>query len=193
MRTGEPRPPPFRFTGELVDVINDGSVQTYLLDADWSAPWEESWEGPWEQLLIRVFAEEPAEIDILSVSVIPKEANYAAAPAGVRTAVRARASRRTLYTHAPGRLEYRVRVPEGGRLDVGLGVLRDDEPVTFRITAAREGDQAVILFEESYADREHWAQRTVDLSGLSGQTVTLTLEAAAERAGTVALWAGRRR
>ncbi len=97
--------------------------------------------------------------------------------------------RRTLYTHAPGRLEYRVRVPEGGRLDVGLGVLRDDEPVTFRITAAREGDQAVILFEESYADREHWAQRTVDLSGLSGQTVTLTLEAAAERAGTVALWA----
>ena len=143
--------------------------------------------------MIRVFAEEPAEIDILSVSVIPKEANYAAAPAGVRTAVRARASRRTLYTHAPGRLEYRVRVPEGGRLDVGLGVLRDDEPVTFRITAAREGDQAVILFEESYADREHWAQRTVDLSGLSGQTVTLTLEAAAERAGTVALWAGRRR
>ena len=83
--------------------------------------------------------------------------------------------------------------PKAAASTLGLGVLRDDEPVTFRITAAREGDQAVILFEESYADREHWAQRTVDLSGLSGQTVTLTLEAAAERAGTVALWAGRRR
>jgi arylsulfatase A-like enzyme len=107
----------------------------------------------------------------------------------VRTDVRASAKRRTLYTHAPGRVEYRVRVPQAGRLDVGLGVLRDDDPVTFRITAAREGGQAETLFEETYADQEHWAQRSVDLSGLSGQTVTLALEADAGRAGTVALWA----
>ena len=180
---------PFRFNGESVDVINDGSVQSYLLRADWSKPWEEAWEGPWQQLAIGFSAEEPAGIDILSVSVIPKEANYAAAPAGVRTDVRTRAKRRTLYTHAPGRVEYRVRVPHAGRLDVGLGVLRDDDPVTFRITAAREGDQAETLFEETYADQEHWAQRSVDLSGLSGQTVTLALEADAGRAGTVALWA----
>ena len=180
---------PFRFASEFVDVINDGSVQTYLLQADWSPPWEGPWEGPWKQLSIGISAEEPAGIDILSVSVIPKEANYAAAPAGVRTEVRIRAFRRTLYTHAPGRLEYRVRVPEAGRLDVGLGVLRDDDPVTFRITAAREGDQAETLLEESYADQERWAQRTVDLSGLSGQLVTLALEVDAERAGSVALWA----
>ncbi|MDA2928455.1 hypothetical protein MYX84_00665 [Acidobacteria bacterium AH-259-O06] len=63
----------FDFGGEYVDVINDGSVQSYLMRADWSVGRE--WKGPWRQLGIEVFAEEPANIDILSVSVIPKEAN----------------------------------------------------------------------------------------------------------------------
>jgi arylsulfatase A-like enzyme len=180
---------PFRFDGMGVDVINDGSVQTYLLRADWSLPWQGAWEGPWQQLAIGIKAEEPAGIDILSVSVIPKEANFAASPAGLRTEVRNNAYRRTLYTHAPGRLEYPVRVPEVGRLDLGLGVLRDDDPVTFRISATPSGGEEETLLEVTYADQEQWAQHSVDLSHLSGQTVTLALEAEAERAGTVALWA----
>ena len=183
----------FSFFGKQADVFNDGSVQTYRMRADWSYR-SEFWEGPWKQLGVfaqarRVSADEPAAIDILSVSVIPKEANYVAGPVGVRTEVRNQAYRRALYTHAPGRLEYRVRIPRAGRLDVGLGVLRDDAPVTFRITAAPGGGGAETLLEETYADQKSWAQRSVDLSGLAGQTVTLALEADAERPGTVALWA----
>jgi len=179
-------PMPFRNASEEVPVINDGSVQTYLTRADWS--WKE-WKGPWKQLGVWFVAAEPASIDILSVSVIPKEASHAGAPAGVSTEVRSNAYRRTLYTHVPGRLEYKVRVPKAGRIDVGLGVLRKDVPVTFRITAKSKGNEVLSLLEETYADREHWAQRSVDLSGMSGQVVTLAFEADAERAGTVALWA----
>ena len=169
-------------------MIHDGSVQTYLLRADWY--WAGGrWEGPWQQLGLWFNAGEPASVDLLSARLVPKAANYAAAPAGVRTGVRNRAYRRTLYTHAPGRLEYRVRVPEAGRLDLGLGVLRDDAPVIFRITASSGGGQAEILLEETYGDKERWAQHSVDLSGLAGRTVTLALEADAEKAGTVALWA----
>ena len=128
-------------------------------------------------------------LDILSVSVIPKEAPYAAVPTGVMEEVRNRVYRRTLYAHAPGRLEYRVRVPEAGRLDVGLGVLRSDAPVTFRITASPAVGEAESLLEETYADQGNWGQRSVDMSHLAGQTVTLALEADAERSGAVALWA----
>jgi len=176
---------PFRFFGEFVDMFNDGSVQTYLLRADWSGG---QWEGPWQQLGLWVDAKEPTNVDILSVQLIPKEVNYSTAAAGVRTEVRDRARRRTLYTHTPGRLEYRVRVPEAGRLDLGLGVLRDN-PVTFRITAEQDGAEVETLLEETYGDKEHWAHRSVDLSGLAGETVTLSLEADAEKPGTVALWA----
>ncbi len=121
---------PFRFDGEYVEVINDGSVHTYLIRADWS--WGE-WEGPWKQIGIEVSGQDPACFDILSVSVIPKEANYASSRAGVGIEVRSNAYRRTLYTHVPGQLKYRVRVPEDGRLDLGLGVLREDMPVTFSL------------------------------------------------------------
>ncbi len=174
------------FVGEYVDVINDGAVHSYLMRADWSWGY---WKGPWRQLGIQVGARKPGSIDILSVSVIPKEAKYANARAGVSTEVRSEAYRRALYTHAPGSLKYRVRVPEAGRLDVGLGVLRDDAPVTFRVTARPDGGEAETLLEETYADQEHWAQHSVDLSSMAGKTVTLALEANAERAGTVVLWA----
>ena len=180
---------PFRFYGDSVDVINDGSVQSYRMQADWSNPRAGEWEDPWQQLGLWFGAAEPASIDLLSVSLIPKEADYAAAPVGVSTDARSKAYRRALYTHAPGRLEYRVRVPEAGRLDVGLGVLRDDAPVTFRVTVTPEGSDAQTLLAETYADRDHWAQRSADLSHLAGQTVTLVLEADAERTGSVALWA----
>lgn len=179
---------PFLSRGEAATLVADGSVQSYLLRADWTNWWEG--EPAWRQLGLLVDATGPATVEILSVSLIPKEANYAKAPAGVITEPRDRLYRRALFTHAPGTLSWRVHIPEGGRLDVGLGVLRDDAPVTFRVTA-----DAAPVFEETWADRERWGQRSVDLSRFAGRTVTLALEtrpggnAKAGRAGTVALWA----
>jgi arylsulfatase A-like enzyme len=61
--------------------------------------------------------------------------------------------------------------------------------VTFRVTAQADGKAREIVFEEAYADREQWGQRSVDLSGLAGGTVTLGLEVESSREGTVAFWA----
>lgn len=182
---------PFLSRGEAATLVTDGSVQSYLLRADWANWWEG--EPAWRQLGLMVDASGPAAVEILSVSLIPKEANYAKAPAGVITEPRDRLYRRALFTHAPGELSWRVHVPEKGRLDVGLGVLRDDAPVTFRVTA-----DASPVFEETWADRESWGQRSIDLSRFAGRTVTLALETRpggksaaghSGRAGTVALWA----
>jgi arylsulfatase A-like enzyme len=180
---------PFLFGSPDVPVIRDGSEQAYVMRADWSMDYSEQWEGPWRQLGVEIWSHEPVSIDILSVSVIPKEARYTDAPVGVKAEARDQSHRRTLYTHAPAKLEYRVRIPQDGRLDVGLGVLRDDVPVTFRVTAHPEGQAAEHLLQEALADKEKWAQRSLDLSHLAGRTVTLSLEAEADRAGTVALWA----
>src|SRR6185436_15664025 len=155
---------PFLSRGEVATLVADGSVQSYLLRADWTTWWEG--DPAWRQLGLMVDATGPATVEILSVSLIPKEASYAKAPAGVITEPRDRVYRRALYTHAPGTLSWRVHVPEGGRLDVGLGVLRDDAPVTFRVTA-----DGTSLFEETWADRERWGQRSVDLSRFAGRTV----------------------
>ena len=170
-------------------VIRDGTEQTYVAPADWSMDYAQHWKGPWRQLVISFWSREPASIDILSISVVPKEARFAGAPLGVKTEARDQLYRRTLYNHAPSKIQYRVRVPETGRLDVNLGVLRDDFPVTFRVTAQTDGQALEHLFEESYSDEKHWGRRSVDLAHLAGNEVTLTLATEAERAGTVALWA----
>ena len=129
----------FLFSSGEVPVIRDGSEQTYVMRADWSMDYSKQWEGPWNHLGIGVWGREPASIDILSVAVIPKEARYSDAPTGVRTESRSHSHRRTLFTHTPARIEYQVRVPEAAQLDFGLGVLREDVPTTFRVTAQPEG------------------------------------------------------
>ena len=212
---------PFYAWGARAPLVTDGTVQTYRLSLNW--PRMRSWEGPWTHLGIWFDSqgdEEAVTLDILSVRVIPREAEFAMDRAGVRTErggasavsgssiqprgtfsatglsdrrrtgdARAGRYRRALYMHAPGRIAYQVRIPEEARLDVGLGVLSDDAPVTFAISVTQQDGAVETLLEETYGDREHWGQRSVDLSHLAGQTVTLALEAEAERAGTVALWA----
>ncbi len=131
-------------------------------------------------------------IDILSVSLIPKEAAYADADVGVAHTFSGNIQRRELYTHVPARLEYRVRVPDGGRFDVGLGVVRDDAPVNFAVMAQPLGGNAVTLLEETYSDSERWAQRSLDLTRFEGEVVSLVLTTTSDRVGTVARWVSGR-
>jgi len=170
--------------------VADGMVQTYRFSLD--TRYIRRWQGPWTHLSIGCVSEEDAKavtLDILSVRVVPKEGPYTDAPVGVRYEVRDNMHWRTIFTHTPGELQYRLRTPQAGRLDIGLGVLREDVPVTFRVTATPDGDDSVTILEESYSDHKHWAQRCVDLSDFSGNKMTLSLEANANRAGTVAFWA----
>ena len=166
-------------------LIADGTVQTYLFSPD---PRHGEFDGTWRQLLLQFCAPEPSTIDLLSVKVIPKEATFALARVGVSMDALEGQYRRTLYTHAPSRLTYQVRIPDAGQLDVGLRAVRRDAPVTFRVTATPSGGEPQTRLEETVAETEQWGQRRVDLSDLAGQTVSLALEADADRASTVALW-----
>jgi len=190
---------PFYSRGDWISPVTDGTVQTYRLSLD--SPRMRSWQGPWTHLMIGCSSEQDEEavkLDILSVRVVPKETPYADTPVGVQDEVRNKEQRCTIFTHAPGKLQYRLHIPQTGRLDVGLGVLREDIPVTFRVTAKPDGGKNVTILEETYTDDKNWAQRRIDLSDFSRKKTTLSLEADAKRAGTLAFWAeptvsGRRR
>ncbi len=172
-----------------IPVVADGAIQTYRFSLDWSNI-QRKWDGPWTHLAIGCTSPQvDAALDMLSVRVIPREAPYAEAPVGVRYEIRDGIHRRTIFTHTPGKLEYRLHTPEAGRLDVGLGVGKEDAPVDFKITAKPDGGDTVTILEETYADHKHWAQRRIDLSDFSGEIITLSLEAHADREGTIAFWA----
>ena len=177
---------------DAAPLVGDGTVQTYVLGAE---PSIGAFDGTWRQLVLGFVlyeleaGERATALDIRSVEIIPKEAAFASSLAGISIEARDGQSRRTLFMHAPGRLLYQVRIPQTGRLDIGLGAVKRHDLVTYRVTATPVGGDPELLFEETSAETEQWAQRQVDLSHLSGETVALALEADAERAGTVALWA----
>jgi len=162
---------PYEDGSENVPAVNDGTVQSYIL-----RPSVGQWEGTWHRLGLWIGSRsgETSTFEVLSIELVPSELSYADAPAGVRAD--AGSEYWTLYTHAPGRIEYRVRVPDGGRLDVGLSVLRDEPPVTFRVTVQPDGDTAQSLLEATHADAAVTARQSIDLSGFAGRTVTLGLE-----------------
>jgi arylsulfatase A-like enzyme len=181
------RPRPFETYSGQIPVIHDGSAQDYVVPTD--QIFEAEAVGSWRQLGVYFGADEPVTVDILSVSVVPSEADYAASGIGVRMTSRSGQYQRAVFTHAPATLAYRVEIPPRGRLDFAFGVLREDAPVTFRVRTTTEDDGGQTLLEETYADRQRWASRSLDLSHIAGQKVTLTFETEAEREGTVALWA----
>ena len=172
---------------EEVNALNDGVEQSYLMRLDIR---EGHLEGALKELAIhfRTTGTAPASLDILSLAVIPKAARYAAAFGREREG-RGGSHDQVVYMHVPGCLTYRVAVPEEGRLDVGLGVLGGDRPVTFSIRAAPEHEDAETLFEETWGDPDRWGRCSIDLSAFAGRIVALTLACDAGVPGTVALWA----
>jgi arylsulfatase A-like enzyme len=176
----------FARSGGSTPIVSDGSIHTYEIRPEWERDgYRPPSPGPWLRVGLGFRAREPGSIDILSVSVTPIATLYAQdrdfrsiAVGGVR--------RRSVYMQAPGRLEYRVQVPERGRLHTALGVLGSG--VEFRVTARAANSEATTLLRETHVDPEQWADRTIDLSAFAGQAITLGLEASSSESPTIAFW-----
>lgn len=130
-----------------------------------------------------------ARIEIAPGPVPDVGGKYSEPGYGIATEAWGRNVRRVLYARVPGRIEYRVRIQAQGRLDVGLGSFDSDIPVTFKITARAGKTEAANLLVETCGPEAPRLQRSVDLSRLAGETVTLALETEAGQPGNVAFWA----
>ncbi|MGH7475317.1 MAG: sulfatase-like hydrolase/transferase [Longimicrobiales bacterium] len=191
---------PYQFGGQNSPIVRDGSIQTYRLRADWSSTtWNSTgappragagrpWQGPWRQLALWFWTDgKPGSIDLLSVTVVPKRAAYADSLAGRREIDRGGVLHPALFTHAPSALQWRVRVPDGGRLGLALTTLEDRAPVSFSVVVTASRDTTV--FHELVTDETSWHPHSIDLSAFAGQTVDLSLRTESESAGAIGFWA----
>jgi arylsulfatase A-like enzyme len=177
-------PNPFLISTQQTPIVRDGTVQTYRIR------WPEGEAGAVVRDLGIWFSatEGPGSVDLVSVSVSPIGELYRDPPLGVRQVANGGRSRRTLYAHAPSRLEFRVTVPAGGRLDTGMRILSAEAPVTSRVSVASARGETKVLVEEVVSDASAWLSRTADLAEFAGETVTLALENESASQGAVALW-----
>lgn len=160
-------------------VFGDGSVQDYLLPLPPGEPGE-------ELATLGVFLGAPGEggLDLLAVTLEPRGVEFERA-AGVRAVLRGGESRHALYAHAPAELAFPLRVPAGGRLDLGLAGLAGES--LRHVVSVRADGRRTVLLDEALEGAEAWAQRAVDLGSFAGRDVELVLEAQGAP-GAVALW-----
>jgi arylsulfatase A-like enzyme len=173
-------------------MISDGLVHSYKMPIRW----EYLADARWNRIGVLVVSKTPGVFEVESIEIVPKSARYADSSVGTSQEwivgdpgnwTEGGHIRRAFYTHAPGRVEYRVQVPDGARIDFGVGVLRNDIPVGFRITS-ENGGEVETLFDEEYRDATKWAQRSVDLGHLAGKAVNLVFANDSPQEGAVALW-----
>lgn len=161
--------------------VRDGSVQTYRL-----RPRPDRRE-PWRQVGLGFRARAPGSIDILSVTLMPQAALYANDRVGVRDVDRQGVLRPAIFTRAPSRLSWRIKVPEGGRLGSALAVLDRRSPVTFSVDVSSASGKKPLLRETIVNDAQ-WHPRSIDLSAFAGQTVDLILGTGSDAGGQIAFW-----
>lgn len=174
--------------GTRVPSRDDAQVLRFALqDEDDPLP------GPVRQVAILFGARGPAVIELVSVDLVPAGAPYAEAGVGVRSVSSSAHTdfgpqRRALYTHAPARVAYALRLPPGARLDLALGSFAAATRMQVEVRAG--GKQETVL-DETVPPAEAWRQRSLDLTRWSGRDVTLSLVAEPEdpSAPGVALWA----
>ena len=172
-------PPRFAFMmgGEgTAPVFNDGSSQDYVLPLRPRAGLTTL-----SDLGLFFGAPQPAGFDLLSITLVPRGADFAESR-GSRPVTRDGVTRQTLYAHVPAKLSWRVKVPQGGRLDTGLACEAGDA-LHYTVTAGEGGP----VLDESVSDGTAWKQVSADLSSLAGREVELTLVADGPP-GAVALW-----
>ena len=179
--------PPFRRFFDSPDqappIFNDGSEQAYAVPLH---PRKGSGAPSSLRSLAVIFAAPgPAEVDVLSVALVPRGAGFLE-EFGAKQVSRDGTTRHTLFAHAPAKLTYPVDLSGVERFDFGLAVSRG-ESVTYRVSTEREG-QRQVLFEETIDDPESWHQRSVELADGESTSADLILEAESEQEGAVALW-----
>lgn len=172
----------FMSSDEAPPVFSDGSEQTYALPL-------RRREGAdplttLKSLAVLAAAPQPAAVDILSVTLVPRGAAFPEA-LGARHLTRDGTTRQTLFAHAPAALRFSLHQPTGSRFDFGLAV-NPGETVTYRVSSERDG-RSSLLFEETIDDSARWHQRSVSLPA-SRSTTVLQLEATSEQETAVALW-----
>jgi arylsulfatase A-like enzyme len=130
-------------------------------------------------------------VEIDYVRFVRKRDQYASPPVGRAYETRGRELRPVVYAGTPRELTWEVRVPrDDPRLDLGLAVLAQADPVHFHVTVQdAEARTRVLTYEVDLADR--WHDFTLDLTAWAGQPVSISL-GAESLGGNVAFWGSPR-
>lgn len=125
------------------------------------------------------------EVEIDYIRFISKREKYAKKPYGKTYETIAKEMRKVLYTNTPVCLKYTLDIPKGksflflkkGKpfLRFGMGILEENDPVTFRVVVKYENTRKEV-FSKEILNTDAWEDAKIDLSKWSGKNVEISFQ-----------------
>lgn len=162
--------------GLRIDLVPDGEFHVYAINARHALKRGTEAGGTIRRLIVQPSTADEDQVEIDYVRLLGKLADYRSATHGVGHETLDREMRRAIYASVPVTLEYRLELPaEEPKLDFGIGMLREGDPVRFEVAIAGESGEDASLFSKRLADADRWLDTKLDLSGWAGRSVLLRL------------------
>ncbi len=132
-------------------------------------------------VLLRPTDAQGADFEIESIRLVFRKEHLASIPSGVGWQGLGEVYRESIVSRSPEKLRFGIRVPERALLDLAIGTV-EQGPVTFKINAED------LEIARTVTTPNRWEELTVDLEGLAGREVTLTLSLEAASDGSLGFW-----
>ena len=162
-------------------VIAGDELQTYTINAG-SAARASFQSSAIRHVLIRPSDVEGATFAIESVRLVFRKEHLADIPAGVGWQGLSEVYRETIVARSPEAASFQLALPSRPMLDLAVGTV-EDTPITFSV---RVNDN--VLLSHTVTTPHRWESVPIDLDGLAGTDVELTLSLESEQSGAVGFW-----
>jgi arylsulfatase A-like enzyme len=171
------------FTWDFTTPLVAGDeVRTYTLRTPFSVP-----ASRIRHIFVRPTDQANATFELESFRIVFRGEHLASVPSGVGWQGLSEIYRETIVARSPETARLRVVLPERPWLELAVGTL-EDGPVTFRVDGRVEGDKAATLLTRTVTRPHRWEDASLDLAGLGGRDVELSLSLVAEKPGAIGFW-----
>lgn len=183
--SGSPDAPRLRRNNARIELVGDGRVHTYAIDAADALTRGLDSDSSVRRLF--VLSRGRAPVEIRALRVLSRAGRYAAAPWGTTHESQGGELRSVLYAHAATTLAFDVDVPtERPVLESGLAVLTRDGAMEFEV-AVVDGGTTSVLLKRLVTRSDAWLDQGLDLAPWAGQRVRVRLAVRGTH-DAIALW-----
>jgi arylsulfatase A-like enzyme len=121
------------------------------------------------------------------IRFLPKSAKYGSRTVGSAQEMINNQIRNGIFMQCPGSAEYKLRVPEGGFLNFGMGILSPQKTVTFSVWL-KDRNKGKKLFQQHITDSERWFDASFEIPPQDNKDILLKFKCDSKQSGCIAFW-----
>jgi arylsulfatase A-like enzyme len=131
--------------------------------------------------------ESSPKIEVDYIRFLPKRAKYGSRRFGNAQEMINNQIRNGIFMHCPDSIKYKIKLPEGGFVSFGMGILSPQETVTFSLWLINNNEEKK-LFQQQVTDAERWFDVSFEIPSQDNEETFLKFKCESTQPGSIAFW-----